>query len=66
MRYSMMTRSAATVNPEFLGNTGKYSLVTKPSAFVAFAASRLRRHLDRAANQIGRVDSRRRQTARLR
>ena len=42
------------------------SRTMKQRAFVAFAAPRLRRHLDRAADQIGRINSGRRQTARLR
>lgn len=36
------------------------SRTMKQRAFVAFAAPRLRRHLDRAANQIGRINSGRR------
>lgn len=36
------------------------SKTRKQQAFVAFAAPRLRRHLDRVANQIGRIDSGRR------
>jgi DNA-binding transcriptional LysR family regulator len=36
------------------------SRTMKQRAFVAFAAPRLRRHLDRAANQVGRINSGRR------